>query len=281
MKTLIVDSGATKTDWLFIDNGETTQVQTQGLHPSTIDELSDSHDMSLSVGMLKPSQIYFYGTGCGNPVADEKIRLFLGELFPNAAIYIDSDLTGSAMAFYPKSKGVVLILGTGAICSVADHGKVVQKSASLGYAIGDEGSAADLGRRILKIYFRNESGTDVIKYIDEKLDHIDYASMMNRIYTSKKPNRELASIAGKVLNGPYPKVLDVMIQSAFQDFIDHQLNTLKFPKDGKIIATGKVAHVHQNTLLNSLHTNGYTNAEVRFPVIASFREKILSSEITF
>ena len=35
MTYLIADSGATKTDWLYVDGEETTQIQTQGLHPPT------------------------------------------------------------------------------------------------------------------------------------------------------------------------------------------------------------------------------------------------------
>lgn len=281
MKTLIADSGATKTDWLFADGREITQVQTQGLHPATIEELMDLNELKMSVGNLEPDRIFFFGTGCGNPVSDERVRRFLQELFPGAVINIDSDLAGSAKAFFPHSKGAVIILGTGSICSFADHGKVVRKSASLGYAIGDEGSAADLGRKILRIYFRQEADAEVLEFIRQKLEQTDYSTMMNRIYTSKKPNRELASVAGTVLKEPYPAEFNAIIGESFQEFIDHQLRMLNLAPDDKIIATGRVAHIHQKTLLKRLQKTGYSNAEVRFPVIASLRENILSSEIIF
>lgn len=279
MKFLITDSGATKTDWLFVDGTETIQIQTQGLHPATIEKNGDLQDLKGSVGALQPDRIFFFGTGCGNFASDEKVRRLLLELFPESEIHIASDLDGSARAFFHQTDGTVVILGTGAVCAKIEKGKVVQKSAALGYAIGDEGSAADLGRRLLRIYYRGEGSAEVVEFIKHKLNGTDYPAMMDRIYTAAKPNRELASIAGEVLQKPYPGELNEMVRQAFQDFIDHQLNALDIPKAGRITATGKVAQIHQDLLLSVLKENGYKNAGVRYPVIETFRNKILSSEI--
>ncbi|MEX0904691.1 MAG: hypothetical protein WD604_07500 [Balneolaceae bacterium] len=281
MKILIADSGATKTDWLFVNGKEFTQVRTHGLHPATIEEISDLEELKMSVGNLDPSKIYFFGTNCGNPVSDEKIRLLLNEIFPGVEAWIDSDLAGSAKAFFDNSDGTIIILGTGAVSAKIEQGKVVRKSAALGYAIGDEGSAADLGRRIVKMYYRNTGAAGTIQFIRKQLNGMDYSTMMNRIYTAAKPNRELASIAGEVLQKPYPEELDQVIKTAFGDFIDHQLAALKIPHTEKIVATGKVAHIHQKILLSLLKEKGYPNADVHYPVISAFREKILTSEITF
>lgn len=279
MNFLIADSGATKTDWLFVDGAEAIQVQTQGLHPATIEENADLHDLKGSVGALKPDKVFFFGTGCGNLISDEKIRRLLSGLFSGSEIQIASDLEGSARAFFDQTDGTVIILGTGAVCAKIEKGKVVQKSAALGYAIGDEGSAADLGRRLLRIYYRGEGSPDTVQFIKQQLNGMDYSTMMDRIYTAPKPNRELASVAGDVLQEPYPDELNEMIRQSFQDFINHQLNMLNIPTAGNIIATGKVAYIHRELLLSVLKENGFQNAGVHYPVIESFRNKILSSEI--
>lgn len=127
MNILIADSGATKTDWLYADGNDTTHIKTQGLHPSTLDTNTDLTDMELHLGELQPEKIYFFGTGCGNPVGDEKIRRFLTQIFPQSELHINSDLAGSANAFFPNSHGAVVILGTGAICCSVKNGKVVKK----------------------------------------------------------------------------------------------------------------------------------------------------------
>lgn len=281
MSYLIADSGATKTDWLYVEVTDTTHIKTQGLHPSNISEMEDFEEISVQLNMISPDQIYFFGAGCGNPVSDEIVRRFLKPIFPTAKIKINSDLDGSGKAFFGKGDGIVAVLGTGSICARIKGGTVIKKSASLGFAIGDEGSAADLGKRILKIYFRETCSDQTLLFLKDKLNGIDYPEMMNRIYRAGKPNRELASIAGIVLKNPLPDELNGMIYNVFREFITHQLSALTPRGDEEIIFTGKVAEVHKEILLPLLKEYGYTNTHVYYPVIATFRDRIKNGEVLF
>jgi glucosamine kinase len=281
MSYLIADSGATKTDWLYVEGTDTTHIKTQGLHPSNISEMEDFEEISAQLNMLNPDQIYFFGAGCGNPVSDEIVRRFLNPIFPSSKMKIKSDLEGSGRAFFGKGDGIVAVLGTGAISARIQGGNVLKKSASLGFAIGDEGSAADLGRRILKMYFRETCSDETMLFLKDKLNGVDYPEMMNRIYRAGKPNRELASIAGIVLKKPLPDELKGMIYDAFQDFINHQLSALTPKGDEEIIFTGKVAEVHKEILMPLLKEHGYTNTHVYYPVIATFRDRIKNGETLF
>lgn len=281
MKYLIADSGATKTDWLYVDGEETTQIQTQGLHPSNIQIMNDSVDLKHQIGSLSPDLIYFFGAGCGNPVSDEIVMRFLQPIFPRASLKIKSDLDGSGKAFFGKGDGVVVVLGTGSISAKIENGSLVNKSAALGYAIGDEGSAADLGRRILKMYFRKTGNPETLHFLVEKLESVGYSEMMNRIYRAGKPNRELASIAGQVLVKPIPPELESLIRDGFTDFINNQLSTLQLTGQEQIVCTGKVAKVHESILIPLFNQLGYKKVEVRYPVIASYRKRIKSGEHLF
>jgi len=281
MTYLIADSGATKTDWLYVDGSDTIHIKTQGLHPSNIQQLSDSMDIQTQIGHLSPKKIYFFGAGCGNPVSDEIVKRFLQPIFPYAVIRIKSDLQGSGRAFFGKQSGVVAVLGTGSICAKVNDGQVLKKSAALGFAIGDEGSAADLGRRILRMYFRNTGDPESIQFIGEKLKHADYATMMNNIYRAGKPNRALAAVAGDVLQHPMPPGLLTLIRQGFQDFVEQQLSMLNLESNESIVFTGKVANVHKDLLFSVLESAGYKNAEVKYPVIASFRNRIRQNEQIF
>ena len=281
MPTLIADSGATKTDWLYVDGTDTTHIKTQGLHPSNIEQLSDSQDIKNQIGGFSPDSIYFFGAGCGNPVSDEIVQRFLQPIFPKSAIRINSDLDGSGRAFFGEENGVVAVLGTGSVCAKIENGKVAKKSAALGFAIGDEGSAADLGRRILRLYFRKTADDTTFNFIAEKLEHTDYATMMNRIYRAGKPNRELASIAGEVLIKPLPPQLLEMIKDAFGEFVDQQLSMLKLRGSENIVFTGKVAHVHKDILIPLLNQKGYENVIIRYPVIAAWRERVKVGLLSF
>ena len=281
MTYLIADSGATKTDWLYVDENGTSHIKTQGLHPANIRQAEDFTDVHNQLEMLEPDNIYFFGAGCGNPVSDEIVRHFLQPMFPKSKITIKSDLDGSGKAFFGNGDGVVAVLGTGSVSAVIKGGTVLKKSASLGYAIGDEGSAADLGRRILKMYFRKSCNDETHRFISSKLNNIEYSEMMTRIYGSFKPNRELAAIAGKVLIRPFPDELANMVENALEDFIENQLKLLSLRGDEEIVFTGKVAEVHKVALLSLLDKKGFRNSHVYYPVIATFRDRIKSGEKLF
>ncbi len=281
MTYLIADSGATKTDWLYVDGDDITQIHTQGLHPSNIQMMNDSVDLKHQIGSLSPDIIYFFGAGCGNPVSDEIVMRFLQPIFPQARLNIKSDLDGSGKAFFGKGDGVVVVLGTGSISAKIEKGNLAQKSAALGFAIGDEGSAADLGRRILRMYFRKTGNPETLHFLEEKLESVGYSEMMNRIYRAGKPNRELAAIAGQVLINPIPPELESLIRDGFTDFINNQLSTLRLTGKEQIVCTGKVAQVHESILVPLFNQLGYKNVEVRYPVIASYRNRIKSGERLF
>ena len=68
---LIVDSGATKSDWIALDNNgkELFFTQTLGLSPEVLtrevieDRLANNFELSKSKEEV--SHLYFYGAGCG------------------------------------------------------------------------------------------------------------------------------------------------------------------------------------------------------------------------
>jgi glucosamine kinase len=277
MNLLIADSGATKTDWLFYDGQEFIQVRTQGLHPATIREPEDSMDIQEQVGHLRPDKVEFYGTGLGNPISDDILRRFLSNIFPFSVIDIHTDLEGSGRAFFGDGDGVVAVLGTGSVCARIENGTVAEKSAALGFAIGDEGSAADLGKKLLRIYYRKSAAPEVVNFIGAKLGDPDYGDMMNRIYTLSKPNRELAAVAGKVLVKSFPPALKNMIIQSFSEFIQNQLSTLALKGNEQIIFTGKVAEVHAEILKQVMAENGFENVDVVYPVIKAWRERLKNS----
>lgn len=281
-KILIADSGATKTDWLYVEGEIHKFFRTGGLHPAFLDPVTDANELKSELPNVQPNRIYFYGTGLGNQASDEKIHSLLRKAFPTANnIVAKSDLEGSAQAFFGSGDGVVAILGTGSICAKVESGKPVRKSAALGFAIGDEGSAVDLGRKLLRGYYRNQFSEETNNFLKQNLEPESYGDMMARIYQSDKPNRELASLAGEVLKEPFPGELSDLIEGAFQDFVDQQLSVLDLKGDEKIIFTGKVADVHKEILLKVMNDAGFTDVKVRYPVIESFLEKVKSSTIKF
>lgn len=281
MAFLVADSGATNTDWLYVDGEHMSHYQTQGLYPAFISPETDLKKVQAVIGHLTPANIYFFGTGCLDLKSNNTLHSFLKLVFPDADTHVKSDLEGAGTAFFGHGNGIVAVLGTGSICAKIDGGNLVQKSAALGFAIGDEGSAADLGRRILKVYFRKIADRETLDFIAKKLVDVDYPSMINRIYRTDKPNKELASVAGQVLQGSLPAGLTALITEAFADFIEHQLYTLDLTTEDAVVFTGTVAKVHEQLLLPLMVEEGFQHTTVKYPVIAAFEEQITAGNLNF
>jgi len=280
-KTLIADSGATKTDWLFVDGELHKFYRTGGLHPAFLDEEADAADLKVELSDAIPDELWFFGTGLGNSESDQKMSAFLTTVFPTAKIHVKSDLEGSARAFFGSGHGVVAILGTGSICAKVKSGRPVRQSAALGFAIGDEGSAAHLGQKILRGYYRNQFSEETHDFLKRNLEPENYGDMMARIYQSDKPNRELASLAGEILEKSVPDELNFLIKEAFKEFIEQQLAMLNLSGNERIIFTGKVADAHQDKIIDVMNEAGFSDVEVRYPMIESFLERVKSRSIKF
>src|SRR5690625_6252180 len=103
--------------------------------------------------------------------------------------------------------------------------------------------------------------------------------MMNRIYNSKTPNRELASVAGRVLQGSFPKSLTGLIRASCADFIDQQLSALHPSDDEQIVFTGAAAGAHKTLLIPLLKEAGFVHIDVKYPVIDRKSTRLNSSHV--
>lgn len=263
---LVADSGGTKTDWVYLHKNEATYFSGSGLHPAYLsaDEISGEIQNLISE---PPSHIYFYGAGCHGPEPVLKIQRSIQQVFPDASVDVKDDLTGVARAHLQSSGGLIAALGTGSICGRYDAGEIQERSAALGYAIGDEGSAADLGRTLLKSYFRKMMHQETINQVAGRLNHISYSECMDTIYSSDRPNRELASVAGKVFIQPLIPELREIVQSRFMEFIESQFETLKPGNEEQVVCTGTVAVAHAEILKEAFALSGYHRVRVRENVI--------------
>lgn len=266
MNVLIADSGGTKTDWAFLRDGETEYISGKGLHPAymTTDQMTKT--IEKVIGKI-PDQIFFYGAGCHGLEPQSKIKRAFWNVFSDADVEVTDDLTGASRAHLQNTDGIIVALGTGSICGRYKSGDIVQRSASLGYAIGDEGSAADFGRTILKAYFRNTLNSETEVLVDERLAHMSYSGLMEQIYSSDRPNKQLAAIAGNVLIQPLTEELRELIMSRFGEFIDAQFYSLVVKPDEEIICTGSVAVAHADIFTRAMALRGFKNIRVKKGVI--------------
>lgn len=266
MDILIIDSGGTKSDLVRLNEGEINYLQSAGFHPAYASESELADELKKTVDFT-PDKIYFYGAGCHGEESRSKIRRSVKQLFPECDVEVSDDLTGAARAHLKSSDGLIVSLGTGSICGRYQNGQIVARSASLGYAIGDEGSAVDLGRIALKSYFRKELDTETEQEISKRLGESHYSAWMQRIYESDKPNRQLASVAGLVFQDPLTGQLRQMVKRVFQNFLESQFVTLSPLADEPVVCTGTVACSHESILKSVMNENGFSRVTIRKSII--------------
>ena len=87
---LIVDSGATKADWIALDNNgdQLFFTQTLGLSPEVLtrEVIEDrlANNFELSKNRDKVTQLFFYGAGCGTDRMRNFLKKIFKKFFPNA-----------------------------------------------------------------------------------------------------------------------------------------------------------------------------------------------------
>lgn len=265
MNILIADSGGTKTDWAFIDSAGAHYFKGKGLHPAynTSDELSSEINRSVILKPKSVDQVWFYGTGCYGKSPIQKVSGAITRSIPDCEIHVFDDLTGAGRAHLQQSDGIIAALGTGSICGRYKNGEIIRRSAALGYAIGDEGSAADLGKTVIKGFYREELDKDTHQTVKKILGNEDYSYWMGKIYGSTQPNRVLASIAGDLFKGSLNSCLTEILNACFESFIDSQLLSLHPEKNEQIVFTGTVSNAHKELLRALLKRRNYENFFVK------------------
>ena len=152
MNILVADSGSTKTTWCFIDDCTEQIVKTQGINPFQQDESTIkaifTNELLPQLNQFIPSDIFFYGAGCTiekSPI----VQNCRGTLFPKSKIEVHGDLLGAARALYQHNEGIACILGTGSNSCLYNGHEIVANTPPLGFILGDEGSGAYMGKRLV------------------------------------------------------------------------------------------------------------------------------------
>ena len=233
---IIVESGATKSDWRVLgqDGREVKRFLRAGTNVSSMkleDIKSTLTEAFASEGLEKAAGFYLYTAGVVTPeIADELVN-HLRSLTQIDEIEINNDLMGAARGACGHEPGIAAILGTGSNTCFYDGSTLSQKVYSGGYVIGDEGSGASLGKLFLADFIKglvpDEIATDFAKEFDSS-----YAGIVQGVYRSASPSGYLGSIAPFILrhySHPYAKAL---VDKNFQSFIDRSLlryDTARYP----------------------------------------------------
>ena len=232
---LIVDSGSTKTDWCICRNGEVVQaLQTQGLNPYHQSEevmtevLTNELKKALRTELSPDMEVIFYGAGCANEASCNRVRKVIEAVLGLTDIQVYTDLLGAARALCGHQEGIACVLGTGSNSCLYDGEQIVSNVPSLGYILGDEGSSAVLGRRLLSDCLKNQLPTALREEFLKKYD-LTQEKVLERVYRQPLVNRFLASLTPFLSDHRDVPEVHKLLVGSFTDFLTRNVLQYRRP----------------------------------------------------
>ena len=262
---LIADSGSTKTAWKLIGNsGEIRNILTPGINPffRTTEEIyQELNPLLLPETGANIQEIYFYGAGIANAEKGEVVGNALQRIYPEAVVETYSDVLGAARALFADHPGIAGILGTGSNVCLYDGEKITAGISPLGFILGDEGSGAVMGRKLLGDYFKEVMPAYLRAAFSEKFK-ITREEALNRVYRAEKPNQFLARFVPFLSDHAHSAYCQEFVQQNFMEYFER--NVVKLPefRHYSIGFVGSVAYYFSQILINTASYYGYEQIRI-------------------
>ncbi len=223
---LIADSGATKAEWCLLNGEKKKTIFTQGISPYFF---STEQIRDLLLKELKPKlknvqvdEVYYYGTGCANPANVKSVKNAIKKVFNGASISVTHDLMAAARALCGRKEGIACILGTGSNSCYYDGKKIVKNSPGLGYVLGDEGSGAYLGKKVLQYYLYGTFDSELRGRFDVTYT-TNTVEILENVYKRPMPNRYMAGFAKFLADNRGHYMIENIIEDGLNDFFFNHL----------------------------------------------------------
>lgn len=281
---LIVDSGSTKAEWLWLRQGkDDVKVDSVGINPvrddeETIERIIEGVAATLGcyeavVPMGNPSgamssdgmQVFFYGAGCVSPYK-EVVSDVLERVFKGAQVCVESDLLGAARALFGVKEGVACILGTGSNSCYYDGERIVENVSPLGWILGDEGSGAVLGRTLVGDLLKGQLGEDLKEAFFERFS-LTQADIIDRVYRQPMANRFLASLVAFLVEHRDDAGIHALLVDGFCSFFRRNVAAYN-RSDLPVSFVGGIAGQFERELREAAESEGFKVGEIeRHPIV--------------
>ncbi len=266
---LVVDSGSTKADWrLVLADGTHQRYAGRGLNPLHVapaDMLKILRERTPAELQGVPvRRLFFYGAGCGASDATKILSAAFSKIFVEANVEVLPDFLGAARALFGRREGVVAILGTGSACGLYDGDSIVKTSKSLGYILGDDGSATDLGKRLLRAFFYNQLSEGLAQQLHEQ--GVTREEVLQAVYHGDSPAIYLASLLDFILRNRENEKVIQLVEESFNNFFENHVNAV-YSSLYQLGIVGSVGFLFADILQEVAKRHGVDNVEfLQYPI---------------
>lgn len=231
---LIADSGSTKTDWCLCNKGTAiSNLQTQGINPyhQTEEDIEAvlREELLPQIDTLSPQlKVIFYGAGCANETACNRVKEALGKVLEVKDVTVHSDLLGAARALCGHEEGIACVLGTGSNSCLYNGKEIVSNIPPLGYILGDEGSSAVLGRRLVGDCLKRQLPEAICNEFLAEYG-LTPEIILEKVYRQPLANRFLASLTPFLSKHKDVPEVHSMLVDSFTDFFVRNVKQYRHP----------------------------------------------------
>ncbi|MDW8419038.1 MAG: hypothetical protein RML37_06465 [Chitinophagales bacterium] len=246
---LIAESGSTKTNWLAASG---KHYETIGFNPLffSSDEIYEElmkHD-ALAADRGLYTKVFFYGAACSS---EERNNIVLGALrrfFTHAGtLAVDHDLKAAAIATYTGEPGIACILGTGSNSCLYDGRQLTEVVPALGYVLGDEGSGAYFGKKLLALYLYNRLPEGTASLIRNKYGYTK-EKIFDMVYRQPNANRKMAALTMVLSESPDKAFVHEFVKQGFREFFEYHVCCYENYRQYPLHFVGSLAEVFKEEL---------------------------------
>lgn len=258
---LIVESGSTKTEWRYI-SGPTQAYESffsDGINPyyQLAADITAAQRPTLEKLSQKSIQyVFYYGTGITDEGKSEIINQVLRPFVGDAQISVANDLIAAGISLCGNEPGIACILGTGANSGYFEEGKLKEQIPPLGFWLGDEGSGANLGKRLVLTYLHHELPIDLREAFIKRFGKLSRLDIFEHAYQKEFPNRWFATFSKFLFDHRKHPFCYELIEKAFQEFCQLYLVKYDAAKTVPVHFTGSVAFYYSDILKRVVANSG-------------------------
>lgn len=267
MAILLADSGATKCEWFLAESKDNNQsVFTQGISPYFF---NTEKTVALLQQELLPQlpastvidEIHYYGTGMRNPVNVEMVKTSLATVFTKAEIEVSDDMLAAARALNGRKEGLACNLGTGSFAVFYDGSIITKQAPGIGYILGDEGSGAYLGKKVLQYYLYNTFDEE-LRYKFESRYSATPVDILENVYRKPLANRYMASFCLFLSENRGHFMIENIIEDGLNDFFFNHLCKFSESWNSPIHFVGGVAFAFNDLIGELCHSYEFEQGKI-------------------